>query len=189
MNEDGLAVANLLERISQQIRSDEQVGELNPAQWAALRYLARANRFSRNPIALSRYLGTTRGTTSQTLIALERKGYVSRKPSARDKRSVDLELTKQGRQKLAQDPISQLAEVSEQTLGADSSSARALLSRLLAGLIERNEGRMFGQCRTCRYFRPQQGLSKTAPHRCGLLDIDLSDDDSERICVEHELPA
>ena len=189
MNDDGLAVANLLERISQQIRSDEQVGELNPAQWAALRYLARANRFSRNPIALSRYLGTTRGTTSQTLIALERKGYVSRKPSARDKRSVDLELTKQGRQKLNQDPISLLAEVSEQTLGADSSSARALLSRLLAGLIERNEGRMFGQCRTCRYFRPQQGASKTAPHRCGLLDIDLSDDDSERICVEHELPA
>ena len=78
MSDDALAVANLLERISRLTRTEEQIGDLYPAQWAALRYLTRANRFSRTPMALTRYLGTTRGTMSQTIIALERKGYLER---------------------------------------------------------------------------------------------------------------
>ena len=39
-------------------------------------FIARANRFSRTPAALADYAGSTRGTISQTLIALEQKGLV-----------------------------------------------------------------------------------------------------------------
>ena len=35
---------------------------LTPAQWTALRYFARANRFSRTPSAFSEFHATTRGT-------------------------------------------------------------------------------------------------------------------------------
>ncbi|MGI9505229.1 MAG: MarR family transcriptional regulator, partial [Geminicoccaceae bacterium] len=90
MVDDAIDAANLLERIGRLIRTEEQVGDLYPAQWSALRYLKRANRFSRTPMALAEYLGTTRGTISQTLIALERKGLITRQPSARDKRSVNI---------------------------------------------------------------------------------------------------
>ena len=186
MSTDALAVANLLERIGQLLRSEEQLGDLNPAQWAALRFLGRANRFSRNPMAITRYLGSTRGTVSQTLIALERKGYVSRNPSARDKRSVELELTAQGKAKLRGDPIKRLASLAEDTLGGDCSAARDQLSRLLGRMVELNDGRMFGQCHTCRHFRRDEGGRKATPHLCNLLEVELSDRDSEKICVEQE---
>lgn len=184
MIDDDLAVANLLERIGHLSRSDEQFGDLYPAQWAALRYLAQANRFSCTPMALTRYLGTTRGTISQTLNALEKKGYVARQPSERDKRSVNVELTASGRQKLEADPILRLANVTDSTLGGDTKRARQLLEKVLAGLIAANGGRPFGQCRTCRHFQRGSGASAGMPHRCGLLEVDLSDSDSQAICVE-----
>lgn len=186
MTDDSAAVADFIERIGQLLRSGEQSGGLNPAQWAALRYLARANRFSRNPIALTRYLATTRGTTSQTLIALERKGYLTRTQSPRDKRSVDLALTEKGRKKLKDDPIVRLGDVAGEVLGRDGANARDLLSCLLARLVALNDGRMFGQCRTCRHFRRGAGKTKSQPHFCALLTARLSDADSEKICVEQE---
>ncbi len=73
-----IEAAQLIERLDRLVRSGESGHGLNPAQWEALRYLARANRFSRNPAALADYLGSTRGTVSQTLIALEQKGHVAR---------------------------------------------------------------------------------------------------------------
>jgi len=186
MEDDALACANLLERIAQLGKADESSGDLYPAQWAALRYLLRANRFSRTPMALTRYFGTTRGTMSQTIIALERKGYVSREPSGRDKRSVDVALTPKGRAKLAEDPVLALADNIQQTLQTRTGSLRQMLESILAGLIRANEGRMFGQCRTCRFFERSGGPSAGQPHRCGLLKAGLSDEDSQHICVEHE---
>lgn len=186
MTDSALAVANLLERIGHLARNEEQLGDLYPAQWAALRYLARANRFSRNPMALTRYLGTTRGTVSQTIIALERKGYVRRMPSERDKRSVDIELTPDGRGKLDDDPIRHFAEEIDDALGADTSLLRQQLERLLKRLIDINDGRSFGQCRTCRHFRKDVGDTTSTPHFCALLEAGLSEQDGEAICVEQE---
>ena len=72
------SIAWPLERLTRLMRAGEHEGGLNPAQWEALRYLARANRFSRTPAALADFLGTTRGTVSQTVIALERTGHLTR---------------------------------------------------------------------------------------------------------------
>ena len=52
----------------------------------------RANRFSPTPAALADYLASTRGTISQTLIALESKGHVTCEVGQRDRRSIDLAL-------------------------------------------------------------------------------------------------
>lgn len=186
MSEDALAVTNLFERISRLTRTEEQIGDLYPAQWAALRYLARANRFSRTPMALTRYLGTTRGTMSQTIIALDRKGYLERIPSKRDKRSVDLELTTAGKKKLKSDPISSLAKALEPTDGLDVKSVRVMLETILDRLIKANDGRSFGQCRTCRYFDRETAKTDETAYRCSLLDVSLSLSDSKKICVEHE---
>ena len=72
--DSGSNAAVMLERLARLMRVAEHDGDLNPAQWEALRYLARANRFSNSPAALTRYLGATKGTISQTLMALDRKG-------------------------------------------------------------------------------------------------------------------
>jgi len=83
---------------------------LRDREWMALRFLSRANRFSRTPSALASYVGTTRGTASFIIGELERLGYLERKRSATDKRSVTLSVTQQGKKFLVRDPISVLLE-------------------------------------------------------------------------------
>ncbi len=184
--ENATAAAQLIERIGQLLRAEEQSEGLYPVQWTALRYLGQANRFSRTPIALTRYLGMTRGTVSQTLIALERKGLISREPSARDKRSLDVTLTDAGKAALANDPLESLSGAVEAALGKDSGRLTAALKDVLGKLVAQNEHRLFGQCRSCRHFRAKEGHGGKGLHRCALLDVDLSDADSRQICVEQE---
>ncbi len=85
-----------LERLARLMRAGEHEGGLNPAQWEALRYLSRANRFSNSPIALTRFLGSTKGTISQTIKALERKGFIAKSPRENEGRSICLALTDKG---------------------------------------------------------------------------------------------
>ena len=74
----GEMIALPFERLARLMRAAEHDAGLNPAQWEALRYLSRAIRFSNSPGALTRYLGATKGTISQTVIALERKGFITK---------------------------------------------------------------------------------------------------------------
>jgi len=176
--------AHLIERLDRLARHGDALGELNPAQWEALRYVARANRFSRNPAALADYLGSTRGTVSQTLIALEQKGMIERRPSERDRRSIDLVLTAAGNAALRRDPIAHLAEDIAAALGKDAEKLAGALRASLAHAIARNDGKPFGICHTCRHFRRNAKPGTKQPHHCALLDAPLSAADSELICVE-----
>jgi DNA-binding MarR family transcriptional regulator len=179
-----IEAAHLIDRLDRLARSGGAPGALNSAQWEALRFLSRANRFSRTPAALAEYLGSTRGTVSQTLIALELKGFIERRRSARDGRSIDLALTRQGRKAIEGDPILDLAE----TIAAIGPEARILAEMLrttVHALIARNGGRAFGACHTCRHFRRNVG-NASKPHHCALLAEALSDSDSHAICAEQE---
>lgn len=181
-----LEAAHLIDRLDRLARSSEAAGALNPAQWEALRFVARANRFSRTPAALAEYLGSTRGTVSQTLIALEQKGHVTREPSARDRRSIVLGLTALGESTLRSDPILELAaDFAEGDQGRLEVLVEALRT-VLQAMIKRNGGRAFGACHTCRHFQRNMGPNARQPHRCGLLDEPLSVADSGAICVEQE---
>lgn len=62
--------------------------------WMALRFLARANRFSRTPSALAKFIGVTRATVSQMVKELEGRGYLERRRSPQDKRSVTIAVRK-----------------------------------------------------------------------------------------------
>jgi DNA-binding MarR family transcriptional regulator len=180
-----IEAAQLIDRLDRLTRSGELGHGLNPAQWEALRYLARANRFSRTPAALADYLGTTRGTVSQSLISLEEKGHITRTQSSHDKRSVNLSLTTQGEAALFDDPLTHLAADIAGGRSADLAAVVTLLRDTLARTIARNGGKPFGVCRTCRHFEPSSG-SKGGYARCALLDEPLSKEDSFAICVEQE---
>ena len=181
-----LDAAYLIDRLDRLARSGEAVGELNPAQWEALRFVARANRFSRTPAALAEYMGSTRGTVSQTLIALEHKGHVTREPSRRDRRSVLLELTETGSAALKRDPILVLAADLERAAPDQLETVVEVLRNALHAMIARNGGRAFGACYTCRHFRKGEGKVSSSPHNCALLDEPLSEADSRAICIEQE---
>ncbi|MGE8943145.1 MarR family winged helix-turn-helix transcriptional regulator [Leptospira interrogans] len=181
-----LDAAHLIDRLDRLARSGEAVGDLNPAQWEALRFIARANRFSRTPAALAEYLGSTRGTVSQTLIALEQKGQITRQPSDRDRRSVVLGLTQAGERALTEDPILVLAASLAKLEPGKLDTVGEALREALRGMITRNAGRAFGACYTCRHFCKDKPAGRGMPHYCALLDEPLSEADSRAICVEQE---
>jgi DNA-binding MarR family transcriptional regulator len=183
---EALEVARLIDRLERLTRFGEQSGDLNPAQWEALRYLGQANRFSRTPAALADYLASTRGTISRTLASLEAKGYLERRANLRDGRSVEFVLTGKAAAALESDPLLALAEDIEKAAGADMTPMFEGLRRTLLAAIVRNHGRAFEACRSCFYFRANVRPGSPSAHHCGLLDEPLSDEESRLICAEQE---
>jgi DNA-binding MarR family transcriptional regulator len=175
------SAAQLLDRIARLSQAADRAAGLNPAQAEALRYLGRANRFSRTPAALADYLGSTRGTVSQTLLALEAKGLVEKSAYPGDGRAVALRLTWAGEAFLQADQSQYLAGMIDAE-GTGEALATLLDGVLRAALAARG-GAAFGVCRTCRHFR-EGAHGGTRPHHCGLLDAPLSEPEAGQICLE-----
>lgn len=118
---------------------------LNPAQWAALRYLARAEGAGCTVSALAHHQGVTAPTASETVSALVRKDLLVRSPSSSDRRSHRLSLTQAGIDLLDDDPLHQVATAIE-TLSTDQRSHLGAALDLLAGQLRerRRTGRRRG---------------------------------------------
>jgi DNA-binding MarR family transcriptional regulator len=174
----------LLERIGRTLHNDGHSEGLKPTQWEALRYFARANRFSRSPSALTAYLGMTKGTVSQTMTALERKGLIDKTTGAADRRHVQVEVTAKGRKLLKSDPLDGMAAALSRLPAGHRRELKNDLGEILRMTLRQRDGHPFGACKTCRYF--QKNAPGGAPHKCGLLLEPLSTADGEMICVEQE---
>ena len=177
----GTRLKELIDRLARLAAAEERSDRLNPAQRQALAYLARANRFSRAPSHVAAYLNTTRGTASQTLKALERKGFIARAPGGEDKRSVAYEVMQAGHAELAQpgDLEAVLDGLPEAQADALAEGLAALLQQ---GLARRGQ-RSFGMCRTCRHHRVAVG---DQPAWCDLLEVGLAPEETGALCHEHE---
>ena len=175
--------SDLLMRFSRIVAADGYDRGLQPVQWQALMFLRSANRFSRTPKALTAWLGQTKGSVSQTIAMLEKKGLVSRQADAADQRVVRLELTPAGVDLVAGPPPA----LAEQMLGHLNDVQRgqfaALVELMLRAELARSGGRPFGQCRDCRHF--ERGLPGGA-YRCQLLDVPLGEPESGLVCIEQE---
>ncbi|AHD11577.1 MarR family transcriptional regulator [Phaeobacter gallaeciensis] len=172
-------IRSLINRLARIDAAGGWSGSLNPAQYAALDYLGRANRYSRAPSHVAEFLGTTRGTMSQTLKALARKGFVQEQPKTGDQRSISYGLTAEGLA-LAEAPSVIGAALSE----LEDQVAEALESALAATLrtaLDARGGRAFGLCKTCQFHDtgPAHGY-------CTLLNLPLQPGDRDLICVEHK---
>ncbi|KLN61590.1 MarR family transcriptional regulator [Kiloniella spongiae] len=173
---------SLLSRISRLVNHDGHAEGLKPAQWDALRYLAQANRFSRSPGALTSYLGATKGTISQTLMSLEKKGFVVKTQDLHDKRSVALELTTAGKNLAKEDALQPFQKILSDLPANDQKDITTALEKLLLAKLRSDGNKPFGICNTCRHFRKNNPSG--SPHFCDLLKEPLSDAGSEKICIE-----
>jgi len=180
-------LGRLIDRIGRFTRGLQYVDGLSPTQWEVLRFLARANRYSCNPSALSDFLGSTKGTVSQTLIALEGKGYVRRVRVDRDRRAVRLDLTEAGRTRLRSDPLTRL-DLAAMALAPELRAALASgLGSLLRDLESRQCGGRFGVCVECGMFRGDDaGDDLDGPHRCGLTGEPIDEGESRRLCTNYQ---
>jgi DNA-binding MarR family transcriptional regulator len=163
-------------------RADFTLG-LTPVHWEVLRYLRVANRYSNTPGAVTDYLGATKGTMSQTLALLEKKGLITKSGRDDDKRSVSLHLTEQAIAVLKDD---------QRLLSADvvtdlKPKAQRRFAQALEALVRTEALRLsassFGVCATCIYFRE---AVRDASARCMKFEADISGDEAQMICADHQ---
>jgi len=182
LNDHSADLADVVDRLGRLLRSLRHTEGLRPAQWEVLRYLTRANLFSRCPGCLASYLGSTRGTVSQTLITLDKKGLLQRKPSEHDGRGTLLELTQKGRTLARRDPLRALESAAGHA--AQQNRLADALNEMLSHVQKQNDRKAFGVCRSCRHFRPEDG-AEPGEHYCGKKNASLSDEEAGKICIEH----
>ncbi len=173
-------VAKLLDQLTRVARGLQFADGLNPAQWDCLRFIGRANSHSRTPGAIATFLGTTKGTASQTIIALECKGYVRREKDSCDRRVCRLGVTPDGEQMLLRDPLLSVRQAAEGLPGGMAEMLADGLERLVCDLRIRHGCHEFGVCRKCGHFR---GPTDEGGAKCGLLREDIPRAEAVRICV------
>lgn len=175
---DTQTIRDLVDRLTRLHAAEEWNGPLNPSQFAALSYLARANRFSRAPSHVADFLATTRGTASQTLKALSRKDLIEETRSETDKRSIRYDVTAEGRSLLA--TPSELDDVVSRLPAEVSASLAASLKSLVLTMLHHRGGRSFGICNTCRHHE-----AESTKGYCRLLQVPLTAAETSQLCHEH----
>jgi len=156
---------------------------LTPSQWSALRFLARANRFSRTVSAVAAFQATTRGTASQLIKGLEAKGLLRRTADARDRRTARLDLTEAGLAQPQHDPFVHLVEAAS-TLAVDERDVLAdLLRRLAVAVVQRRQQAFAGECGQCRHLEHADVPAGDIRMRCGFSGEGLTATDAGQVCV------
>lgn len=181
---DGADTAELLIQIGRLAYAESGAEGLTPTQWMALRYFARANRFSRTVSAFADYHATTRGTVSQTVKTLTERGYLSRRRSPTDGRSVRFDLTEKGREAISADPLARLTGLIDDLSPAARDDLATQVSAIASSLSEALGRPGFGACRRCRYLEENGGSAdaiRTA--RCRYVGERLESSDLSGLCV------
>ena len=163
---------------------------LRDREWMALRFLSRANRFSRTPSALASYVGTTRGTASFIIGELERLGYLERKRSATDKRSVTLSVTQQGKKFLVRDPISVLLEPIAVLDDETKIRFRDTLRHVLDQADAAEQRHHTDVCKRCIFLREDRtatdGKPSAAEFSCRLFRAPIAEAEIDLLCTSFE---
>jgi len=145
---------------------------LTPIQNQILGYLDHANEFSRSPAALASWVGSTRGTISQTLKLLEAKNLVVREADPIDGRALRIDLTAAGR-KIARSRAGFDSLATRLTRGMSKKEANAFETGLNAALraLELDGGHAhFVRCVNCEHFK----MARSSGGTCALFDVNRS---------------
>ena len=186
MLKNPVALLQLVERLGNLIRAEMRrvIGQegLQPVHLEALLFLNLANRFSNTAQALADYLGVTKGTVSQSLLLLDRRGLIERYEDEVDRRVVRLRLSEQGEQMLIEMQPASLWQSATRNISANRiRNGVAALRETLYMLQSYNGARTFGVCNTCIYC--QRKSQRT--HHCALFAERLSGPETRLICREH----
>ena len=171
-------IAEMLVHLGRAARSEDTRSGLTAAQWTCLRFFARANCSTRTPSAFASFQATTRGTASQIIRSLERRNFVTRTRSDRDRRSVCYDLTEAGHAMLVEDPLRDLIAVIGALAPAERERFLATLSGLGSALAMRRDAPAFGTCRDCSHF----ATSGDGAY-CACMAAELAAEDTGKLCA------
>lgn len=178
------AIAELVFHLGRIASGEGLVEGLTPAQWAVLRYFARANRFSRTPSAFAAFHATTRGTASQTIKSLNNQGYLSRIRSENDKRSIQLVLTDKAKDILANDPLESLVLAADSLPPGIQGHFANALQRMLGQVSQERGSQLFGTCTSCQRLEID-GCNREGepPYICGFSNERLLLEELDGVCI------
>ncbi len=173
------------------LRSDDWLrardAGLNPTQMMILEALeGRENGLSVNEIALN--LGVSQPSATDSINALERKGYVVKQPVPGDRRAVSVCITDAGRQSfLASDAVEGTADQAIRALSeAEQEDLLISLIKMIRHMQEAGVIPVQRMCASCRYFRPFVHADKGRPHHCDFVNASFGQRDLRIECREHE---
>lgn len=180
-------VAELVAQLGRMSYGESFANGLTPAQWTALRYFSRANRFSRTTSAFAEFHATTRGTASQTIKSLSQSGYLTRKRSKTDGRSVHFNLTHKSKKMLSDDPFEALVSAAGALSKSEYRTVSRSLERMLCKLSQQEGKCLFGRCTNCMYFQKDDRYQKReSVYICTLMDEPLEETEIEQLCVNFQ---
>lgn len=175
-------IAELLVHLGRAARCEDGTSEMTAAQWTCLRFFARANGSTRTPSGFASFQATTRGTASQIIKTLERRGLIMRSRSASDGRSSRIDLTETGRSMLARDPLRDIIDVIARLAAPERTQLVETLSRLAFAVSDVREVPAFGTCHDCTHFTPtgQTGY-------CACMAAELAAEETTKLCASFTL--
>ncbi|MEW6990975.1 MarR family winged helix-turn-helix transcriptional regulator [Colwelliaceae bacterium 6441] len=177
----------LVERLGELLKVDARqagaVEGLQPVQLEVLNYLSCCNKFSDTPMAVTEYLGQTKGTVSQTIKTLENKGLVNKVPDENDKRISHIKVTEAGHDILRINiPTKMFTNACHDLSINQQEKISEALNQLLFSLIKSNDMKSFGVCHSCRHNQKHSD----GRFFCALVKQPLSHEDVQLLCKEHE---
>jgi len=180
---------DLIERLCSLVRADirsicNQYG-MRPVQLEALEFLTQCNRYSDTPQAVAEFLGLTKGTVSQTLKVLEKKGLLQKHGDEADRRLVHLKPTAKGRDLVEHAvPAAALGVGFDNLSDTDTRATIDSLRVLLRSVQQANGMKSFAPCHTCRFNQQRDN-----GYVCKLTQEPLTELDIQLLCREHEFKA
>ncbi len=181
------SAAEMMSHVARLAHGEGHALGLTSAQWTAIRYFDRANRFSRTVTAFADYHATTRGTASQTVKSLVTQGYLTRTRSSSDGRSSRLDLTPEGRALRQNDPFEELVRTIADLPASLQTTLAAALERIMGSLASSRGKRPFGTCPTCCYL--EECLCNPpadTDYLCSLAEQHLDEPELDEICINYE---
>lgn len=180
-----------LSRVATAMRIDDwqraKAAGLNPTQLSILELLeGRPDGMSVKDIAA--HLGVSQPTATDSIIALERKGLLTKTSSPSDRRAVNVALTGDGLSALRKD--SAPPSVAEQAVAAlaagEQEDMLLMLVKMIRHLQEIDAIPIQRMCVSCRYFAPFAHTDAARPHHCNFVNAAFGQPDIRIDCRDHE---
>ena len=181
-----------LDRLAAVSRADlwsaTTAGGLNPAQAQALTLLAGRGTLGLRIKEVASHLGVSQPTVTDTMAALERKGFIARQVDPGDARATIVRATDAGRQALAAVASEPSALGSALALLAPGEQADLLLLiiKLIRSLQLAVAVPVQRMCVSCTHFRPNIHADAASPHHCAFVNAAFGDRLLRLDCGDHE---
>lgn len=180
-----LTTFKLIERISTLVRAEERkkyaaLG-LQPIHIQVLDYLSACNSYSNTAVGITEYFGLTKGTVSQTLQVLERKGYIEKYLDEEDARVTHLVLSKSGEDLLEEASHDDIFVQAQQAVLSKQYKTLDDALRMTLFTLQKNcDAKSFGSCSSCINFNIEDNHYICTETRLPVWQIE-----TDKICREH----